>query len=300
MTKKKRLGIKAKIRAEKEKERRLATAIFLAIILLAAVFSVYFGCIIANPSPSLSVTGPTLQSIPKNLNPESTVAIVDQVSLTSPDQTFVQTTTEILNQANYSVDYYSSEKVTVDFYRNLPTHGYRIIVLRVHSTATGREGTQTVDTPVVLFTSELYSSTKYVSEQLAEQLFQVGFGAESQRYFAISPIFVASTMKGTFQNTLVIMMGCEGLTRTLMAQAFWERGAVAYISWGGSVSAGHTDQATTRLLQHLVTDGQTIKQAVENTVKEVGPDPDCGSMKYYPFESGDLAIQKSGDWTIQN
>ena len=42
-------------------------------------------------------------------------------------------------------------------------------------------------------------------------------------------------------------------------------------------------QATTQLLKHLITEKQTIKQAVENTKSEVGSDPVDGSiLLYYP------------------
>jgi hypothetical protein len=296
MTKKKGIGTRAQIRSEKEKERRVAKGIFLVIILFAAAFSVYFAYPLLSASQN-QISGTSSEPSPaaiKQSSPSSGLraAIVDQVSLTSPNQAFVQTATETLDQANYSVDYYSSEEVTVDFYRNLPTHGYSMIILRVHSTATGIKGTQAEEVPVVLFTSEPYSSTKYVSEQLADQVFQVDFKAKSQSYFAVGPRFVASSMKGTFQNTLVIMMGCEGLTNTLMAEAFREKGAVAYISWSGSVSTSRTDQATTQLLQHLVTEGQTIREAAENTIKEVGPDPDYSStLGYYPGALGDHTIQ---------
>jgi flagellar basal body-associated protein FliL len=290
--KKKPLGTGAQVKAEKEKEGLIATVILLVIILLAAAFSGYFGYTILNSSPGLSFSGPTLQFKPENPNPELKAAIVDQESLTFPNQTFVQAAAHILEQANYSVDYYSGEEVTVDFYRNLATQSYSIVILRVHSTATGTEGTQTVEVPVLLFTSELYSSTKYVQEQLANQVREVLFTGGSQGYFAVGPGFVSSDMKGKLQNTLVIMMGCQGLSNTLMAEAFNEKGARAYISWNSGVSASYTDEATTQLLQHLVTKGQTIKQAVENTIKEVGPDPVYNNtLEYYPLESGNYAIQ---------
>jgi hypothetical protein len=68
-----------------------------------------------------------------------------------------------------------------------------------------------------------------------------------------------------------------------MAEAFIEKGAKVYISWNGSVSASHRDQATTQLLKHLITEKQTIKQAVTETMKEVGSDPAHGSiLQYYP------------------
>jgi hypothetical protein len=99
-------------------------------------------------------------------------------------------------------------------------------------------------------------------------------------------------MKGTCKDALVIMMGCEGLNNTKMAQAFIEKGAKAYISWKGSVSASHTDTATINLLQHIITEKQTINQAVENTMKEAGPDPIYKSLlTYYPLEAGEQTIE---------
>lgn len=292
MAEKKQLGTKAQIRAEKNREGRIARAIFLAIILLAAAISGYFGYTILDSSPSLSFSGPTLQFKPENPNPELKAAIIDELSLTSPNQTFVQAATDIIEQANYSVDYYSGEKVTVDLFRNLPTLGYGIIILRVHSGAVGLEGTQKIFS-VDLSTSELYSSTKYVYEQLTGQLDKDLVTGLGQYYFGIGSGFVTSSMKGKFQNTTVIMMGCQGLTSTDMAKAFIEKGAKAYISWSGSVSVSHTDQATITLLQHLILQKQSIKQAGENTTEELGLDPIYNStLGYYPIGSGNYTIPR--------
>jgi hypothetical protein len=286
IAKKNRVGTKAQIRAEKEREKRIARAVFLTIILLAAAFSVYFGYSILNTSPAGS-TGPAFQF--KLENSSLKAAIVDQLSLNSPNQTFVQTVTQMLEQANYSVDYYSSEQVTVDFYRNLATQGYNLIILRVHSTSGGYPA-------VYLFTSEPYSTSEYVDEQLTDKLVPIAYSNEEAergiRYFGISPAFVESSMNGKFTNTVVIMMGCEGLKNTKMAEAFIQKGAEAYIGWNSSVSSSHTDEATTHLMQHLVTEGQTINQALTNTINEVGPDPDYNNtLEYYPSQSGNYRIQ---------
>ncbi|MEM3786691.1 MAG: hypothetical protein QXZ59_04845, partial [Nitrososphaeria archaeon] len=269
-SKKRLVGTKAQIRAEKERERKIAKAIFITLILLIIIVSGYFGYSYLNQSQN------------QTLNQESSqpkAAIVDHLSLTFPNQTFIETATNILEQAGYSVDYYPGEKVTVEFYRNLPTHGYKIIILRVHSSAAELQGEEFVETPVGFFTSEPYSQTKYIYEQLTDQLVMASYTMpQPPYYFAIVPKFVTSSMKGTFQNTVIVMMGCEGLNNTKMAEAFIEKGAKAYIGWKGSVSASHTDAATTILLQHLITHKQTIKQAVENTNKEAGPDPACNSV----------------------
>lgn len=285
---KKRVGTKAQFKAMKERERRIATAILLAIILLTIALSAYFTYTILNSSaenqPSeQDLVEPSLQFKPETPNTELRAAIVDQLSLTFPNQTFIETAASTLTRAGYTVDYFSGEKVTVNFFRNLPTHDYGIVILRVHSTATGQE-TEYNQVPVVLFTSEAYSKSAFVGEQLNDRLRIVSYVKQQPPYyFAITPTFVTSSMNGRFQNTTVLMMGCEGLNNTRMAGAFIEKGAKVYTGWTGSVSVSHTDQATTRLLQHLIIERQTIKQATENTEKEVGPDPTCFSqLTYYP------------------
>ncbi len=62
-----------------------------------------------------------------------TAAIVDQLSLTQPNPEFIGQARGLLAQAGYLVDYYPGEQVTVDFYRDLPTRNYDLIILRVHS-----------------------------------------------------------------------------------------------------------------------------------------------------------------------
>jgi hypothetical protein len=283
-TKEKRLGTKAQIRAIENRERRIATAIFLAFILLIVIFSSYFTYNFLN-QPQNQTTNPA------SSQPEA--AIVDQLSLTFPNQTFIETATNTLKQAGYTVDYYAGEEVTVEFYRNLPTHGYGLIILRVHSSAAELQGKEFVETPIGIFTSESYSQTKYVYEQLTDQLLMASYTMpQPPYYFGIVPKFVTSSMKGTLQNTIIIMMGCEGLNNTKMAEAFIQKGAKAYIGWKGAVSASHTDTATTRLLQHLITEKQTINQAIDNTMKEVGPDPSYKSvLLYHPSKVGEQTIE---------
>jgi hypothetical protein len=256
--------MKSRKERRKGKSRKKSPGIlYVVVIIVVSILFVYY--LLSMRPPSNETPSQPFQF---------KAAIVDHLSLTAPNQTFIQTATNILEKAGYMVDYYSGEKVNVEFYRNLPTHGYSLMVLRVHSTFT--------DESVALFTSESYSY-KYRDEQLADRLGAVAFSKEEAdkgiMYFGIMPSFVKQSMKGTFNNTVIIMMGCDGLMYTPMAEAFVQKGARVYISWSGPVSASHTDQATTQLLQHLITERQTIKQAVA----EIEPDPTNGSiLKYYP------------------
>jgi hypothetical protein len=220
----------------------------------------------------------TIDSTPK-------IAIVDHLAAQWPSQSFNQTSQAILNQTGLKVDYYPTEDVTVDLYRNLPKHNYKLIIFRVHSTATSDvNGTPPF---VVFFTSELYSNLAHVSEQMDMRVVVVKLPNDEANYFGITPPFVKDSMEGRFNDTTIIAMGCEGLTHTTMAEAFIEKGAKAYISWNGTVSASHTDEATVSLLRHLITERQTVEEAVKQTMDEVGPDPAGNSiLVFYPDRAG--------------
>lgn len=284
----KKKSIKHKIREEKGRERRIVSTITVTILITVISISGFAISSILNQPP-------TSQTVSTS---EPKACIVDQGGVAPTagyNKTFIQTTTNILKQAGYTVDYYPGEEVTVEFYRNLPTHEYELIILRVHSTAAAYQEEEFVEAPVCFFTCEPYSKTKYIYGQLTDQIACVSYNTpQPPYYFAITPKFITSSMNSKFNNTVIIMMGCEGLHNAKMAEAFIQKGAKVYISWNEMVSASHTDQATTKLLKHLITEKQTIKQAVIETMEEVGPDPiDYSILLYYPLESGNYVFPVS-------
>jgi len=233
------------------------------------------------------VTGLLLSGLTAGPSGPRTAAIVDQLSLTQPNPDFAERATSILEQAGYVVDYYPGEEVTVDFYRDLPTHGYELLILRVHSglvmERSALTGSRIARGYVGLFTSEPYSQTEYVGEVKAGALGAASYYEGGPQYFGVGPKFIESNMRGEFNDAPVILMGCDGLRSYDTARTFVERGAKAFVSWSGPVSAAHTDAATERLLQHLVMDGLAIQEAVTQTMDEVGPDPSYRSkLLAYP------------------
>lgn len=246
--------------------RRLAAAVVVSVALLAT--SLAAGLLLSG----LAGGGP---SGPR------TAAIVDQLSLTQPNPTFVEAATDMLEQAGYAVDYYAGEQVTVDFYRDLPTHGYELIILRVHSGLVTElcveTGSRRPTDYVALFTSEPYSDIEYSVEQQLGRLGRFTYHEGSAAYFGIPPTFITESMRGNFDDTTIIMMGCDGLKTDITAEAFVQKGAKAFVSWSGPVSATHTDAATERLLELLLIQGLTPEDAVRQTAVEVGPDPAYGA-----------------------
>jgi len=210
--------------------------------------------------------------------------IIDQLAITDPNPDFVNAAGVRLQDAGYAVDYYRSDEVTVDFYRDLPKQGYKLIVIRSHASqkvferdpATGRAIEKD---GVALFTNERYSSFTHTGDQ---RDYRLGVGSYPQlgitdKYFLIGPAFVQSSMRGKFHDATIVLMGCGGLSTKGMAQAFQQRGVTQFISWDTLVSAAHTDAATQALLSHLVTENLPAAEAVARTMAEVGPDPSYGS-----------------------
>jgi len=222
-------------------------------------------------------------SIRQQSSPQA--AIVDQLSIFLPNETFTQEAITILENAGFAVDYYKGEDVTVEFYRELPQKGYSFIIMRAHSGIEymGNKTTGNVD----IFTSERYNeneaSGKYFWEAIDNRLVRVFFTEGGLDYFGISPKFVESSMVGRFENATIIMMGCDGLRPgyTTLAEAFIKKGAKVYVGWTGPVTSTHTDAATIHLLQAFLLEKQTIKNAIITTMNNVGPDPAFRSELLY-------------------
>lgn len=225
-------------------------------------------------------------------------AIVDQLSIRNPNQSFVERAMAILEDAGYTVDYYAGDEVTVEAYRNLAGHGYDLVLLRAHSAVPRTDLSlpaeidpdilqrimDRIGDDVLLFTSEPYDENAYVDGQKALRLFPVVYAGDpaSDSYFAVSSGFVRS-MSGRFDGATVVLMGCSGLATEKTAAAFVEKGADAVIGWSDTVSPEHTDAATERLLRLMLEEGLSPGEAVEKTAAELGPDPTFGAvLRSYP------------------
>ena len=208
-------------------------------------------------------------------------AIVDQLSISHPNQGFVDDATDQLVRAGYLVDYYPGEQVTVDLYRQLAEHDYAYVVLRVHTARfEGEWRGVTYDQPV-LFTAEPYNPDQYVDEQW-ELLLNPVFAYEgAPRYFGVAPNFIEDI--GAYEGATVVLMGCSGMSTDALAAAFDGQGAERVVGWNDLVSAQHTDEATSHLLGYLL-DGSTAREAVAKTNAEVGTDPiyDSHLLAYTP------------------
>ncbi len=243
--------------------------------------------------------------------------IVDQLSENAPNPGFVARARSVLEAAGFKVDYVAGPQVTVRFLQSLPTRQDDVVLLRMHSARIVADGLKSDD--VALFTGELIDLGRYelsdlppgpataVAAALASRppgaappgpgpdtlsleeqsrLIPVFYDPEQHELprFGLRPLFIERDLRGDFKpGCVVILMGCDGLRSSRLAEAFVRRGALAFVSWDQPVSAGHTDLATLRLLESWLSEGRSLSEAVEWTMDEVGPDPEHHSrLVVYP------------------
>jgi hypothetical protein len=257
--------------------RRLTVAVLMLI--LASPGLLFGGCV----GPSTDVTS------------EAEAAIIDQLYALQPNQEFIDDAMGILNGYGFEVDVYQGDEVNVDLYRSLPAYDYKLIIFRAHAGLLSHqeESQQVRREATAIFTNEPYTTKRHVEEQQDGQLARARVAEGYPEVFAIGARFVKRSMEGQFEDTVVIMMGCNCIQLKDLAQAFVDTGASIYLAWDGPVALDYVDSATTALLQKLYSDGLTLEEAVAQTMAQEGPDPNYGAvLQYYPPDSGNLTTNE--------
>jgi hypothetical protein len=172
--------------------------------------------------------------------------------------TFIETAKELLYERFVSVDYYS-DNATVDNYRMLPSMKYGLIVWRAHSAL------DDLSNYIAIATSEKYRLIRYDQYLENDHLALCNITGDADLYYGITPKFVKELMLGRFEDTLLVLMSCNGLKEgySKTAVAFEEKGVRAIMSWDGWISSLDNDNAGTILLQQLIRENSTIDEAVK-------------------------------------
>ncbi len=227
-------------------------------------------------------------------------AIIDQLYDDIPSTYFHDRASDLLETAGYEVEIFTTEQLTVDFYKKIPTMNYELIVFRTH--AIGNNGTDdSKDGKVSLFTGEKYRDDKYISEQLAGQISkgapyrnsaidvsanlteisssnQTSFEVitpweivdDSNPYFLIGAKYVDEIMEGRFPNSLIVLGGCSTLYNPTLANALIDRGASSVIGWDNLVGNSNNDQSMLAFLENHLINDMEIKDAVDAAMSKYG------------------------------
>ncbi len=219
----------------------------------------------------------TLQFQTMDSGPPKAV-IIDQLHNELPNEEFQNTVTAYLTDAGYKVDIFSTDEITVDFYKKLPTMNYQYIVIRSHALGEGM-----VDNSASLFTGEKYSEHKYIKEQFLGHIGQgipILYGefknleedeVLDKTYYVVGSKFVEEVMVGEFENSTIILAGCETGKDSKLANAFLKRGASEVIGWTGLVDSKINDAYVVDLINRTLLSDVEIQDAISVMMKDYHP-----------------------------
>lgn len=227
-----------------------------------------------------AITLITLISITAYLNQRSgekpqpkLAAILDGLSIDRPNQTFIETVNRILDQAGFTVHFYGPENVTLNLLRKLPSKGYSLVIFRVHG---GR-----IKQPIGIFLGgglfiERCGPESHKKEVESGYVLLGRPFLSEEIYCVAPPHYITDKLDGKFQNTIIIAMSCFTGDDDVMANAFFKRGAKAYIGFRGEVSPSYVDAFTVNFLQKLYIKNLPIEEAFNQAKKDLGADPQYG------------------------
>ncbi len=244
-----------------------------------------FGGFEENESTEIETEDETTSKIKK-------AAVIDQLDRDIPNPRFQNQTMSYLLDAGYDVDLYTTEDITVDFYKELPSMDYEFIVFRIHSLAMyGKNPSEWI------FSGELYSNKVHITESLSGQLSPgVPFvvtedqtitysQALNERQFMIGSKFIEESIVGQFPGSVIILGGCETMPHELLAEALVNRGASSVIGWNELINSSRNDRVMTSLLQEMLVNGLTIDEAIDLTMEDIKKDKKS-SLRLKHYSSG--------------
>jgi hypothetical protein len=205
--------------------------------------------------------------------PPMRAAILDGLAADYPNQTFIESAVEVLARAGFEVDVYGPENITLNFLRELPSRDYGLVVFRVHG---GR-----IRQPIGLFIGgglfvERCGPDSHRDEVESGYLLLGRPFLSNETYCVAPPHYISEKLRGEFRKTIIIAMSCFTGDDNIMASAFFERGAGAYMGFKGEISPGYADAFTITLLRKLYSEKLPIQKAFDQAWRELGSDPQYG------------------------
>ena len=164
--------------------------------------------------------------------------IIDPLHNVTTDLNFTEEANELLLSNDYKVDTLIGDDVTVEALKQIS--GYELVVLRVHSGV--------FDEGVWFFTCEEFDGSKYVLEQLSGEVHIATCPSDPRLLFVVGSRFVAHYM-GELDGSLIVLMGCDGLSECDLGEAFVGGGAVGVVGWDGPVTLDASDVAVLCFLE---------------------------------------------------
>ncbi len=222
--------------------------------------------------------------------PRPLAAIIDQLDDLIPNKRFQQKALEYLEDSGFDVDLYTTEDITVDFFKKLPSMNYEFIIFRTHSLEVSQLGNSTF-----LFTGEKYDINKYILEQLSGQVHKaIPISDQSSdeeieevmadpdaEYFTVGSKLIDELMIGEFPQSVIIIGGCESVRTPDLAKSLILRGASAVIGWDRSINSMENDRVMLALLEEILINKIGMYDAIDSVMDEFGENLEYSSELYY-------------------
>jgi len=240
------------------------------IFFLAIIVVVTSAIITINLQPDIiQIENLSFGEIPK-------AAIIDQLHNEKPNENYQQNVTNYLESAGYEVDLFTTDDITVDFYKKLPSLNYEYIVIRTHSLGIGE-----VEESSSLFTGELHNNYDHIPEQysrlvshgvpfLPGEIDELGGwdALQNKTFFVVGSKFIDEVMLGTFPKSKIILAGCETTQGNHLVKSLLLRGASEVVGWDGLVSSRQNDEVILQVLEETLVNGIELEDAVESVMKQ--------------------------------
>jgi len=224
-------------------------------------------------------------------------AIIDQLHNDIANENYQKMLTEYLETAGYEVDLYTTDAITVNFYKRLPAMNYEFIVIRSHALGPG-----VIEDSATLFTGEKYAEDKHLQEQLSglvgigipfrpsyvEQLGGQELFSED-RYFVLGSKLIDEKMIGSFPGSTIILGGCDTQEENLLANSLLGRGASEIVGWNGLITARDNDVIILELLEEVLVNDVAMDEAIQLVMKNhEGTIRTPATLEYYSSGATEL------------
>jgi len=231
-----------------------------------------------------------ISSSPIHKQPRQSAAIIDQLHDFIKNKHFLKKSQQFLELAGYDVDVYTTEDITVDFYKNLPSMNYKFIIIRTHSLEDPES-----KNPTFLFTGEKFDMYKYTNEQIFDQVSRgiPIYGEELEElienneysldkmYFVVGSKLFDDTTVGKFPDSIIFIGGCEVMRSKDLANSLINRGASSVIGWDRSINSSESDRVMLALLEEVLIDKIEINDAILSVMQEFGSDLEYSSQLHH-------------------
>ncbi len=174
-------------------------------------------------------------------------------------------------EGQLKMDYHAGEEVDVDTLKLGPGSS-ALAVFRVHSGV--------FDNRSWLFTGEGYSKSGHVMNQVRGLVHIARRSSTSELVFAVGPEFIHEYWRN-LDRCVILLMGCESLDDTGLADVMVSHGASAVVGWKGPVSIDESDTVMLRLLEALIS-GSSVGKAIESVDGEFDLG---GRLVFHPLEA---------------